>query len=123
MVPQLKLTGIALSKGQLSTFLKECPEVAWIECETEDYLTEGSEGLQMLIKLREHYPISLHGNSLSLGSVDDLNWSYLKNLADLIQKISPCLVSDHLSWSSFNGQYFQSEFVVLERFGLGPLFL
>lgn len=106
MTPQLKLTGITLSQRNLATFLQEWPHVAWIECHTEDFFGEGGFDLHALMRLRERYPISLHGRSLSLGSGDDLNWSYLKNLTDLIQKMDPCLISDHLSWSSHNGQYF-----------------
>jgi uncharacterized protein (UPF0276 family) len=42
---------------------------------------------------------------MSLGSVDELDRHHLKQLKDLIQRIEPGLVSEHLSWSSFGGQY------------------
>ncbi len=48
----------------------------------------------------------MHGVSLSLGSTDELNWQHLTHLRSLCRQIDAALVSDHVSWSSFNGQYF-----------------
>ncbi len=54
---------------------------------------------------RRHYPLSLHGVGLSLGSTDELNWSHLHKLKALIARFEPGLVSEHLCWSSVNGRY------------------
>jgi len=62
--------------------------------------------LSYLERVREQYPVSLHGVGLSLGSVDPLNRSHLKKLKQLIEHIQPGLVSEHLSWSSVDGRYF-----------------
>lgn len=102
---QLKLTGISLRAEHYQAFLNEYPGVAWIEVHTEDYFNEGSPAFTALQRIRSHYPVSLHGTDLSIGSTDDLNWDYLKKLRELCQQIDPCLVSDHLSWSSVNGHY------------------
>jgi uncharacterized protein (UPF0276 family) len=66
----------------------------------------GGKPLNYLERVREQYPISLHGVGLSLGSVDPLNQSHLKKLKQLIQHIEPGLVSEHLSWSSVDGRFF-----------------
>lgn len=105
MKSSLLLTGIGLRPSHYAEFLENRPGVAWLEVHSENYFGEGGKHLNMLEKIRHDYPISLHGVSLSLGSADELNWQYLKNLRDLINRIDPCLVSDHLSWSSIDGQY------------------
>jgi len=45
----------------------------------------------------------MHGVSLSIGSTDALNRDYLKDLKQLIQRVQPEWVSDHLCWTSVNG--------------------
>lgn len=101
----LRLTGIGLRMPHYTEFIDERPKVAWIEVHAENYFAEGGKALRVLEKLRADYPISLHGVGLSLGSADELNWQHLQKLRDLITRIEPCLVSDHLSWSSIDGQY------------------
>lgn len=102
----LRLTGIGLRTPHYHEFLETRPGVAWIEVHSENYFAEGGQAFSTLEKVRAHYPVSLHGVSLSLGSTDELNWQHLKKLKELTHRIDPCLISDHLSWSSLNGQYF-----------------
>lgn len=101
----LKLTGIALRPEHYTEFLEQYPGVAWVEVHTETYFGEGGKHLAALDKIRAHYPVSLNGTGLSIGSTDDLNWSYLKKLQDLSHRIDPCLISDHLAWGSVDGRY------------------
>jgi uncharacterized protein (UPF0276 family) len=61
--------------------------------------------LYYLERLRAHYPLSLHGVGLSLGSTDPLNMEHLNRLRSLISRFEPGLVSEHLSWSSVGGRY------------------
>ena len=70
--------------------------------------SDGAVGIPLhyLEQVRGHYPVSLHGVGLSLGSSDPLNKRHLKKLKQLIHRIEPGLVSEHLSWSSVDGQYF-----------------
>ena len=58
-----------------------------------------------LTKIRERYPVSLHGVGLSIGSTDPLNDFHLKRLRALADRVAPGLVSEHLSWGSIGGQY------------------
>jgi len=101
----LLLTGIGLRPPHYSDVLDKQPGVAWFEVHSENYFGEGGQALQMLEKIRTHYPLSLHGVSLSLGSADELNWQHLKKLKELVLRVEPCLISEHLSWSSIEGQY------------------
>jgi hypothetical protein len=101
----LQLCGIGLRGGHMDEFLKQQPKVAWVEVHSENYFQD-VQGLHELEVVRQHYPISLHGVNLSLGSTDELNWQHLQELHQLIERINPCLVSDHLAWTSLEGQYF-----------------
>lgn len=105
MQSSLLLTGIGLRAQHYAEFLEKRPKVAWVEVHSENYFGEGGKALHLLETVRRDYPVSIHGVSLSLGSADDLNWHYLKKLKDLITRIDPCLVSDHIAWSSIDGQY------------------
>lgn len=105
MKTSLKLTGIGLRAPHYAEFMEKKPSVAFVEVHSENYFAEGGKPLSILDQVKRDYPISLHGVSLSIGSADELNWRHLKKLRDLIERIQPSLISDHLSWSSINGQY------------------
>jgi uncharacterized protein (UPF0276 family) len=102
----LQLTGIGLRPLHHKELLEKRPGLAWLEVHSENFFLDGGNDIETLEQIRNHYPVSAHGIGLSIGSTDDLNWKYLKKLRDFIQRLDPCLVSDHLSWSSLNGQYF-----------------
>lgn len=105
MNSRLLLTGIGLRTPHFSEVLEKRPGIAWLEVHSENFFGDGGKALHFLEQIRRHYPVSLHGVNLSLGSADELNWNHLKRLRDLINRINPCLISDHLCWSSINGQY------------------
>lgn len=79
--------------------------LSWFEVHSENYFGRGGAPLFYLDRIRAEYPISLHGVGLSLGSVDPLDKTHLANLKALIERVEPGLVSEHLSWSSFGGDY------------------
>jgi uncharacterized protein (UPF0276 family) len=66
-------------------------------------MVEGGNPRRVLRQVREHYPVVLHGVSLSLGSIDPLDQAYLDRLVALTREVQPAWVSDHLCWSSFGG--------------------
>src|SRR4051812_7680414 len=80
------------------------PEAAWFEVHTENYMGGGTP-LRYLETIRRDYPISLHGVGLSLGSVEGLDREHLKRVRDVIARVEPGLVSEHLSWSIAGGIY------------------
>ncbi|VVC75655.1 hypothetical protein AQUSIP_09450 [Aquicella siphonis] len=82
------------------------PAIPWFEVLSDNYLFDGGPGLRHLEKIRAAYPVTLHGVGMSLGSTDVLNWEYFRKLKSLIQRVEPVMVSDHLCWTSFGGQYF-----------------
>lgn len=98
--------GIGLRSPHYREILEQRPTTAsWFEVHSENYFGRGGEPLFFLEKIREVYPISLHGVGMSLGSTDALDRPHLQRLKLLIDRIEPGLVSEHLSWSSFGGVF------------------
>jgi uncharacterized protein (UPF0276 family) len=97
--------GIGLRTPHYKEILETFPRTGWFEVHSENYFGAGGQPLWYLEQIRSHYPISLHGVGLSLGSTDPLNREHLRKLKSLVQRIEPGLVSEHLSWSSVGGRY------------------
>jgi uncharacterized protein (UPF0276 family) len=79
--------------------------VGFVEVHSENYFGDGGAPLHYLEQARVHYPLSLHGVGLSLGSTDALNRTHVAKLQRLIERFEPALVSDHLCWCSVDGTY------------------
>ena len=79
--------------------------VDWFEAISENYMVAGGRPRAALERARATAPIVLHGVSLSIGSTDALDDAYLRALADLIARVEPAWVSDHLCWSGVGGHY------------------
>ncbi|MEW5754736.1 MAG: DUF692 domain-containing protein [Pseudomonadota bacterium] len=97
--------GIGLRAEHYHEVVETKPAIAWFEAHSENYFGAGGRPLYFLERVRADYPVSLHGVGLSLGSADALNLRHLEKLRDLIQRIEPGLVSEHLSWGSVGGRY------------------
>ena len=97
--------GIGLRGPYHQEFLVDSPDVAWLEVHSENYMMPDSVAAGALTRIRERYPISLHGVGLSIGSTDPLNSGHLERLRQLADRIRPGLISEHLSWSSIQGEY------------------
>ena len=97
--------GIGLRPPHYHQVLEEKPPVAWFEVHSENFFSAGGELPQVLDRVRRDYPISLHGVGLSLGSSDQLNQTHLAQLKQLITRVQPGLVSEHLCWGAVDGRY------------------
>lgn len=95
--------GLGLRKEHYQTILAELPQVDWFEVLSENYMVPGGKALYHLERVREHYPLVMHGVSLSIGSTDALDRDYLRQLKTLAERIEPCWISDHLCWTGVNG--------------------
>ncbi len=96
--------GLGLRVDHYEAILGGAPPVDWFEALTENYLVPGGKPLAYLQRLRERYPIALHGVSLSIGSTAPLNAEYLRQLRALADRIEPVWVSDHLCWTGTGGR-------------------
>ncbi len=77
----------------------------WFEVHAENYMVEGGPRLAALMTLRSRYPVSLHGVGLSLASVEPPRADHLARLAQLVDRVEPVLVSDHLAWQRWQGTH------------------
>jgi uncharacterized protein len=102
--------GVGLRSTHYSTILNERPKINWLEAISENYFDldpgalQSTPPLKNLLEIRDHYPVALHGVSMSIGSSDEINPTYLRKLKDLINAIDPLWVSDHLCWTGIDGE-------------------
>ncbi len=95
--------GLGLRPDHYDTILDERPRVGFFEALTENYLVPGGKALHYLDRIRAHYPVLLHGVSLSIGSTHPLDREYLRGLKRLAERIEPESISDHLCWTGIDG--------------------
>lgn len=95
--------GLGLRTEHYQYVLDNKPDVDWFEILSENYMVPGGKPLANLDKIRADYPMVMHGVSLSIGSTDPLNMSYLKDLKQLAHRVEPHWISDHLCWTSVDG--------------------
>ena len=95
--------GLGLRPVYYPDILDSPPPVDWFEIISENYMVPGGRPLAMLDRLRADYPMRMHGVSLSLASTDPLDFDYLRALKNLIARVEPELVSDHLAWTGVHG--------------------
>lgn len=91
--------GLGLRVDHYDEILESNPPIDWFEVLSENYMIEGGRPLRYLARVRERYPVVMHGVSLSIGSTDPLNLDYLRRLKQLATTIEPAWISDHLCWT------------------------
>ena len=83
-----------------------CPaEGLWFEVHPENYMVAGGPRLAWLEAIRARHAVSLHGVALSLAADAEPDSAHLARLAELVRRIEPALVSEHLAWSTWRGTY------------------
>jgi len=95
--------GLGLRTEHYETILKTKPAIDWFEIITENYLVPGGKPLFYLDQIRQDYPMVMHGVSLSIGSSDPIDWEYLSQVKNLLDRIQPKWISDHLCWTGIHG--------------------
>jgi len=95
--------GVGLRPSHYQTIVDTQPAIDWFEIVSEDFMVDGGRPLYFLDKIRENYPLVMHGVSLSIGSSDPLDWDYLHQLKKLVDRAEPRWVSDHLCWTGVDG--------------------
>ena len=95
--------GLGLRPTYYSDILNTSIDVDWFEIISENYMIPGGNPLAMLERVREKYPLVMHGVSLSIASTDTVNLDYLRELKTLAKRIEPIWISDHLAWTGIEG--------------------
>lgn len=102
-IPPYSGFGLGLRKEHHQAFLTAPQPVDFVEIISENFMACGGRPLATLEAMRERYPVILHGVSLSLGSDQEPDRTYLAELKALTKRIDPLWVSDHLCWTGVDG--------------------
>jgi uncharacterized protein (UPF0276 family) len=97
--------GLGLKPNHYSDALDCAAEGLWFEVHPENYMVEGGPRLAWLEAIGSQHPLSLHGVSLSLAADCPPDESHLKRFKALVDRVQPALISEHLAWSAWRGQY------------------
>jgi len=96
------IAGIGLRSPHYGEVLQKLPELGWVEVHSENFFGGGAP-LHTLLRVREHYPVSLHGVGMGLASTDPLDPEHLSALESLCDAVQPAAVSEHLCWNTAGG--------------------
>lgn len=94
-----RLAGIGLRQPHHAALLAAPPPLAFVEVHSENFFGDGGAALAVLHEARAHWPVSLHGVGLGLGSAVGLDAWHLERLERLVRRIDPVRVSDHASFA------------------------
>jgi len=101
--PNLGL-GVGLRTAHFGHILNKKPKVDWFEIVTENFLDTGGRPIWVLDQIAERHPIVLHGVSMSVGSPDPVDRSFLAQVKALAQRVRAVWISDHVCWTGVAGR-------------------
>ena len=96
--------GLGLRSQHYLEILDGNPPVDWFEVISENFMVPGGQPLRMLNRIRERYPVVMHGVSMSIASTAPPDFGYLKKLKQLAAWVEPKWISDHLCWTGVHGK-------------------
>ena len=99
------LAGLGLRAPHFGEVLNQAPKIGWFEVHSENYFGGGAL-IHKLERVRRDHPVSLHGVAMGLLSPDPLDADHLDQLAALVDRIAPVLVSEHLCWTRLDGVHY-----------------
>ncbi|MEO1292034.1 MAG: DUF692 domain-containing protein [Pseudomonadota bacterium] len=94
------LAGVGLKAEHYADVEAGASGAAWFEVHAENYMGAGGPPHRHLSRIREDYPLSVHGVGLSIGAERGLDDAHLARLAAVVERYEPGLVSEHLAWST-----------------------
>jgi uncharacterized protein len=95
--------GLGLRLPHYADIFDRWPELGYFEVISENFMGEAWPPRHHLERLRERYPIVLHGVGLNLLGSAPLDSAYLDKLARLAEYVAAPFVTDHLCWTGSGG--------------------
>ena len=92
--------GVGYKSKHFNDILTKPDGLDWLEIHAENYLGNGGRPIEQLHKLREIFPISVHGVGLSIGAEKALDMDHLHRVKNLCDWLDPVQFSEHLAWST-----------------------
>ncbi|TCV74318.1 hypothetical protein EDE05_10371 [Neorhizobium sp. R1-B] len=98
--------GTSFKPEHLPAILEQFPKRGFFEVHAENYMGSGGPPHQALSRIRQDYPLSVHGVCMSIGGPRPLDREHLARFKALVDRYEPALVSEHLAWSTHETTYF-----------------
>ena len=98
-------SGIGLKSCHAEEILATSPDIGFFEVHAENYMGAGGPSHAFLSRIRELWPLSLHGVGLSIGGEAPLDEGHLARLKALVGRYRPQSFSEHLAWSTHGDAY------------------
>jgi uncharacterized protein len=98
--------GTSLKHEHLQAIFADGKRDRFFEVHAENYMGAGGPPHAALGKIRQDYPVSLHGVCMSIGGPQRLDEAHLQRFRALVDRYEPALVSEHLAWSTHGATYF-----------------
>jgi uncharacterized protein len=105
-IPNPAAVGIGLKAQHVRDVIEHDPALEFFEVHAENYMVAGGPALRHLSRVREQFPLSIHGVGLSIGGEGPIDRNHLDRLASLLQRFEPAWFSEHLAWSSHAGAFY-----------------
>jgi hypothetical protein len=96
--------GVGLRLPHLQEAAATRPSARWFEIHPETFLAN-PHAIELLLEVREHYPVSVHTVGVSVGSAGGVDLDHLRRVRALVDLLEPSLVSGHIAWSTHPGEY------------------
>jgi len=77
----------------------------FIEVAPENWVGLGGYWGDVFRRVTERYPLILHGLSLSIGSPEEPDWAFLKEVKKMIRKYDVKIYSEHLSFAKLDNAH------------------
>lgn len=100
------LAGTSFKHDHFQAIINQGRHEGFFEVHAENYMGAGGPPHQALEKIREGYPVSLHGVCMSIGGPQPLDLAHLERFRSLVARYEPALISEHLAWSTHENTYF-----------------
>jgi uncharacterized protein (UPF0276 family) len=95
--------GLGLRIPHYGYLFEHWPKLDYFEIISENFLGDAASPRRNLDRVRERYPIVLHGVGLNLLSQSPLDEQYLEKLCRLADYVDAPFVTDHLCWTGAHG--------------------
>lgn len=98
--------GAGFKSVHADAILADSYRIGFLEVHAENYMGAGGHPHRLLSRMREQFPLSVHGVGLSIGSENGIDAVHLSRLKSVVERYQPEQVSEHLAWSTHDDSYF-----------------
>ena len=100
------LAGTSFKHQHLQAILADDAPGGFFEVHAENYMGAGGPPHAALTRIRQDFPVSLHGVCMSIGGPQPLDKAHLARFKALVDRYEPALVSEHLAWSTHEATFY-----------------